>query len=188
MKALDQMLPCSASDCGSVKRKTGPDEDALAASSKKQAVSGTDMFEEEVKSGSAAISKVEPYDASLVASVGKKQSTFDAVGHAYEDEEEEVNMVTDYDVLDNAPPMIKLEYWTTLDTKDDDLKDELAKHFDRGSDQFKAALEMLGGNLLEYKARVGGGSDHPNGGNVIVGALLRQDGSLLCSFFNLDCE
>ncbi|GER53147.1 P-loop containing nucleoside triphosphatehydrolases superfamily protein [Striga asiatica] len=178
MKALDQEVK---SDCGSVDRKTGPDDDALATSFEKQAVSDTDMFEEELKSGSISKRKVELDNASFPTSVAKKPATSDAgtsdvvttIGH-----DEEVDMDTDYLVLDNAPPVFELKYWTTLDTNDDDLKDELAKHFDRGSDQFRTALDILGGHLHDYKARFGGDSDHPGGGNEVKSGSTSDCGSL----------
>ncbi|CAA0841723.1 Unknown protein, partial [Striga hermonthica] len=130
----------SSFDCGSVNRKLGPDDDALSASSK-------NMFEEEVKSGSAAKRKVEPDDTSLVTSVAKKPATSYAdietpdadatIGHNVEDKEE-----VDMDVIDNKKPFIQFRYICTLGRTEEIMEAELAKRFVPGSNELKTALEM----------------------------------------------
>ncbi|GER57483.1 violaxanthin de-epoxidase [Striga asiatica] len=144
MKALDQVLPCF--DCGSVNRKPGPDDDALAACFKKQA--DPDMFEEEVKSGSAAKRRVEPDDAYLVASVAKKQATSyaETIGHNVEDEEE-----VDMDLIDNESPFIEFRYISTFGRK-------------------------IGGFLFKNCEAGNGNSDELNCRKVFVEAVFRRDG------------
>ncbi|GER44800.1 IS605 OrfB family transposase [Striga asiatica] len=175
MKALDQEVKSgSRFDCGSVNRKPGPDDDALAAASKKQAVSDTDMFEEEVKSGSAAKRKVEPDDASLVASVAKKPPTYvetsdaDAtIGHNVEDEEE-----VDMDI--HNEPFIEFRYICTLGRKDEVMEAELAKRFVPGSKELNKALKMARERRLSSWKGGNGYSDEFNSREVCMKAAFRR--------------
>ncbi|GER55917.1 7-carboxy-7-deazaguanine synthase [Striga asiatica] len=183
MKAIDQEVKSGSSfDCGSVNRKPGPNDDTLAASSKKQAVSNTDIFEEEVKSGSAAKRKVEPDDASLVASVAKKPATYvetsdaDAtIGHNVEDEEE-----VDMDIHNES--FIEFRYICTLGRKDEVMEAELAKRFVPGSKELNKALKMARERILPGWKGGNGYSDEFNSREVCVKAAFLRDGSPLLAF------
>ncbi|GER54726.1 glutamyl-tRNA(Gln) amidotransferase subunit A [Striga asiatica] len=138
----------------------------------KQAVSDTDIFEEEVESGSAAKRKVETDDASLVASIAKRQET------SYADVE---TSDADATIVHNVKEtFIEFRCSSTLGRKDEDMKVELAKHFRPGSDEYKKALGMVGSFLQRYcKA---GNSDDVNSREVIVESVFCRDGRLLTSF------